>query len=232
MRGSWVFVAAALATAGAQAQRSAELRFGVRYWVGSGSRTAPRRFVVSPPSRSIPTSTLTYSDLGEHARALRAQALSARRWFAKGKPGRRQAQHRHLHRPGLLIDQRPAGHDPRPCPAGSGKLQVRTIDVGRDLWQIGNATVALFAGYQPWSEQSTATASPDSFGSAQPGPGHARDQQRADLEVIATRGGGARRARAHALHRSRSALVPYAEYRNEDSHLCASTPGDLGPVPT
>jgi hypothetical protein len=88
----------------------------------------------------------------------------------------------------------------------------------------------VFAGYGQWNEHVTSyglssTTGGGSLGESQPAVGN-------DLTWKAVRLGGAMRAeRGRTRYTAEVALVPYASYRNEDSHFLRQSPSDLGPVP-
>ena len=232
-RAGWL-VSAMLAAGAAFAQQPAEgpssgLEVGVRYWVGSGSTTRSHDASSFSPLALNPTSTLTYSDLDANTLELYARKRFGERWFAKGNLGVGRVN------TGTFTDQDffigmgvPAMT--QTVSAVSGKLQYATIDVGRDVWQIGNATVALFAGYQQWSEQLDGHGFSDSFGSLSLSPDTLAISNELTWKSLRL-GVEARAVRGRTRFTVEAALVPYAEYRNEDSHYLRQSPADLGPVP-
>jgi len=232
MRGAWVFVLAAIAP-GALAQdpppASAGFEMGVRYWVGSGSTTRSHDASSFTPLALNPTSTLTYSDLDANTLELYARKRFGERWFAKGNLGVGRVNTGTFTDQDFFIDMGVPVMT-QTVSAVSGKLQYATIDVGRDIWQIGNATVALFAGYQQWSEQLDGPGFSDSFGSLSLDPGTLAISNELTWKSLRL-GVEARAVRGRTRFTVEAALVPYAEYRNEDSHHLRQSPADLGPVP-
>jgi hypothetical protein len=233
MREAWFLVAAVLMAAGAQAQEPPEaangLEAGVRYWASTGSTKRSHDASSLSPLLLNPTSTLVYSDLDANTLELFARKGFAENWFVKGNVGVGNIN------TGTFTDQDFFISGGRPVmtqttSAADGKLHYVSIDVGRDVWRLGEATFSLFAGYQQWNERVDGHGLSDSFGTLGLGPGTLVITN--DLTWKSWRLGGEMRAtRGRTRFSFEAALVPYAKYRNEDSHYLRQSPSDLGPVP-
>jgi len=233
MRGAWFFVSLAIAGAGAHAQTPPEAtggwEAGVRYWLNTGSTQRSHDASAFSPILANPTSTLIYGGLDSHVVELHARKGFGEGWFVKGNLGIGTVN------TGTFTDQDfiilgGVRFMAETTSAVSGKLQYATIDAGRELWRTGNTTVALFAGYQHWNERLDGHGLQDSFGpSSLP----------ASVLVISNQltwkslrlGAEARSVRGRTRFTLEAALVPYAKYRNEDSHYLRQDPADLGPAP-
>lgn len=227
-----LFLSLQCAAAGALAQEPEQRRFevGVRYWISSGETRSSHDASGADPMLGNPTSTLTYDKLGAHTAELYARKGFGERWFVKGNAGIGTISH------GRLIDQDFATSQILVFETTSGlngKLYYGTIDFGREVAKSGNSTLGLFAGYQHWNERL------DAYGASNSGdpffvftnlPGNTVpvisneqmwDSARLGAELRSVRG----RTRFHA----ELALIPYARYRNEDSHWLRQN--TLGPAP-
>lgn len=233
MRGAWFLGAAILVVAGARAQEPPEaangLEVGLRYWVGTGSTKRSHDASSFSPLLLNPTSTLTYNNLDANTLELFARKGFGERWYVKGNLGLGTIN------TGTFTDQDffISGGVPvmtQTTSAADGKLGYASVDVGRDVWQLGEATVSLFAGYQQWNERVDGHGFSDSFGTLGLGPGTLVVTN--DLTWKSWRLGTEMRAvRGRMRFSFEAALVPYAKYRNEDSHYLRQSPNDLGPVP-
>jgi hypothetical protein len=206
------------------------LEIGVRYWISSGQTRSSHDASGADPILGNPTSTLTYDKLGAHTAELYVRKGLGERWFVKGNAGIGTITH------GRLIDQDFATSQILVFETTSGlngKLYYGTIDFGREVSKSGNSSFGLFAGYQHWNERL------DAYGASNSGdpffvftnlPGNTVpvisneqmwDSARLGAEMRSVRG----RTRFHA----ELALIPYAKYRNEDSHWLRQN--TLGPAP-
>ena len=232
MRGAWVCVAAMVAATGAQAQElpsSSGLEVGVRYWVGTGSTKRSHDASAFDPLLLNPTSTLVYSDLDANTLELYGRKRFGERWFAKGNLGVGTINTGTFTDQDFFIDMGVPVMT-QTVSATSGKLQYASIDVGLDVLRAGEATFSLFAGYQQWNERVDGHGFSDSFGSLGLGPDTLAITN--DLTWKSWRLGAEMRAvRGRTRFSFEAALVPYAKYRNEDSHYLRQNPNDLGPVP-
>jgi len=216
---------------GALAQEApSSLEIGVRYWLSTGKTnhghdaSSQDCFVGIPCGN--PTSTLTYDNLGAHTAELYARKALAEGWFVKGNAGIGTIPNGRLIDQDFVVDQILVFETTSGL---NGKLYYGTIDFGREQWKSGNSSVGWFAGYQHWNERL------DAYGASNSGapffiflnlPGdnvpvisneQTWDSARVGLEYRSVRG----RTRVQA----ELALIPYAKYRNEDSHWLRN---DLG----
>jgi hypothetical protein len=238
MRKAWFLVAAVLAAGGAQAQEPAEatagLEVGVRYWLSSGMTKRAHDASSFSPILANPTSVLEYDDMWASSVELHARKAFGEKWWVKGYLGLGRIN------TGTFTDQdfiilNGQKFFSETVSGMNGKLSYGTIDVGREVWRRGNTAFSLFAGYSQWNEHVTSyglssTTGGGSLGDSQPAVGN-------DLTWKAARLGGAMRAeRGRTRYTAEVVLVPYASYRNEDSHFLrsaavGSSSGALGPVP-
>jgi hypothetical protein len=233
MRKPWLLLAAVLVASGAQAQDPPEaasgLEVGVRYWVGTGSTKRSHDASSASPIALNPTSTLTYDNLDANVLELNARKSFGEGAFVKGNIGLGKIN------TGTFTDQDffISGGGPvrtQTVSAVDGKLHYATLDFGREVWRRGNSTFGVFAGYQLWSERVDGHGFSDSFG-----PRGLSDDVLAisnDLTWKSFRlGAEMRKQNGRTRFTAELALIPYATYRNEDSHYLRQSPSDLGPVP-
>jgi len=234
MRGAWFLVAAILAATGSvQAQdppqATAGFELGMRYWVSTGSTQRSHDASAFSPLLLNPTSTLVYSDLDANTLELYGRKRFGERWFAKGNLGVGTINTGTFTDQDFFIDMGVPVMT-QTVSATSGKLQYASIDVGLDVLRAGEATFSLFAGYQQWNERVDGHGFSDSFGSLGLGPDTLAITN--DLTWKSWRLGAEMRAvRGRTRFSFEAALVPYAKYRNEDSHYLRQNPNDLGQVP-
>lgn len=206
-----------------------DFELGLRFWVSTGETRRSHDASAFDASLLNPTSTLTYSNLDGNAAELFARKRFAERWFVKGNLGFGVVN------TGTFTDQdfflvggRPSMS--QTVSAADGRLSYATVDLGREVWQKGIATFSLFAGYSQWNERIDGHGFSDSFSSARLPPSVLVISN--DLTWKAFRLGGEMRAvRGRSRFVIEAAVVPYAKYRNEDSHFLRQDPDDLGPVP-
>lgn len=234
MRGAWFLAAAICVVAGAHAQNPPEtasgLEIGVRYWISTGSTTSSHDASGFDPILGNPTSTLTYDNLGANTLELYARKGFAGDWFIKGNAGIGAIPN------GRLVDQDFFAGQALflETESGlSGKLYYGTIDIGRELWKRGNSTFGLFVGYQRWNERL------DAYGFSNTNqalfvftqelgdniPLISNEQTWDSLRI----GAEMRSVRGRTRFQVELAFVPYARYRNEDSHWLRQD--TLGPAP-
>ena len=114
-----------------------------------------------------------------------------------------------------------------------GWLSYGTIDVGHQ-WVLkqGAVTLGVFAGYGRWTEQ---VRSLGRDGHRRPDrrhrPQRQGDRERSDAGARCASGFPEQFIFGRARLAVDLALIPYAKYRNEDSHLLRQSPSDLGPAP-
>jgi hypothetical protein len=233
VRAAWFLVAAILVVAGAQAQEpeaASSLEVGVRYWVSNGKTQSSHDASGVDPILGNPTSTLTYDNLGAHTAELYARKALAERWFVKGNAGIGTIPN------GRLIDQDFAVSQILIFETTSGlngKLYYGTIDIGREMPKRGTSSFGFFGGYQRWNERL------DAYGASNSGdaffvftnlPGNTvpviSNEQTWDSVRL---GAEMRGVRGRTRFQGEVALIPYAKYRNEDSHWLRQA--TLGPAP-
>jgi hypothetical protein len=234
MRKTWLLVAALCfaADAGAQpapeaqasaAQAEPEARagweLGVRYWLSTGSTKSSHDASGLDPTAGNPTSTLTYDKLAAHTAELYARKSFGERWFVKGNAGIGAIPN------GRLVDQDFFAGQALflETESGlSGKLYYGTIDIGRELWKKGNSTFGLFVGYQRWNERLDAYGFSNTdqalfFFTQELGdnvPVISNEQTWDSLRI----GAEMKSQRGRTRFQAELAFIPYARYRNEDSH--------------
>jgi hypothetical protein len=234
MRITWFFVVGLCfaAEVGAQAapQAQAGWELGVRYWLSTGNTKRSHDASGLEPLLGNPTSTLTYDDLGAHSVELNARKGFGERWFVKGNVGLGAIPN------GRLVDQDfVTGQELlfQTSSGLSGRLAYGTFDIGREVWKRGNASFGFFVGYHHWSERL------DAYGASNSGepfflflglPGD-------NVPVISNQqtwdslrfGAEMKNQRGRTRFQGELAFIPYAHYRNEDSHWLRQA--TLGPAP-
>jgi hypothetical protein len=235
MRGRLFAVTIGLLAAGAASAQDAwdlspSLEFGARWWVNTGSTSRSHDASAVDPTVGNPTSTLAYTNLDANAGELFARKRIGERWFVKGNVGLGQVN------TGKLTDQdfffSPTGVPlmTQTTTATDGKLNYASIDLGREMWKHGIATFSLFAGYQYWNERIDGHGFSDSFGPVGLPPSVLVISNNLTWQSLRL-GGDMRLVRGRQRVVVDVALVPYAKYRNEDSHFLRQDADDLGPVP-
>lgn len=214
----------------AQAPEAHRLELGVRYWMSTGQTRSSHDASGVDPILGNPTSTLSYDKLAAHTAELYARKALGERWFVKGNAGIGTITH------GRLVDQDFATSQALIFETTSGldgKLYYGTIDFGREVAKSGNSTFGLFAGYQYWNERLNAygaSNSGDPFFVFTALPGNTvpviSNEQMWDSARL---GAEMRSVRGRTRFQAEVALIPYARYRNEDSHWLRQD--TLGPAP-
>lgn len=233
MRRGWCFVVTLLASSAALAEDPApegmRLQAGVRYWVNTGSTQRSHDASSANPLLLNPTSTLIYDNLDANVLELYARKGFGENWFVKGNLGLGTVN------TGTFTDRDfflSGGRAvvTQTVSAVSGKLNYVTADIGREVARRGNSTFTVFAGYQQWIEKLDSHGFSDSFGTL--GLPDSVLAISNDLTWRSLRAGGEWRAvRGRTRFHVDVAAIPYAKYRNEDSHHLRQSPNDLGPVP-
>jgi hypothetical protein len=233
MRAAWFLIAALCVAPGARAQSAPDtpgLEVSVRYWLSTGNTKSSHDASGLQPLLGNPTSTLTYDNLGAHSVELNARKRFGERWFVKGNVGIGAIPN------GRLVDQDFATAQAlvfETTSGLSGKLAYGMFDIGREVWKRGNASFGFFVGYHYWNERL------DAYGASNSGeplfvfldlPGDnvplISNQQIWDSLRI---GAEMRSQRGRTRLQAELALIPYARYRNEDSHWLRQA--TLGPAP-
>jgi hypothetical protein len=222
-----------LVASGAQAQDppppSIGLEVGVRYWVSSGSTKRAHDASSFSPILFNPTSVLNYDDLAANSVELHARKTLGDKLWVKGNVGIGRIntgtftdQDFILLGGSLFYSETVSGLN--------GKLNYGTVDLGWDLWRFRDTVFGVFAGVQQWNERVTAYGYSSTTGGG--GRGDTIPAVANDLTWQSVRLGVAMRGeRGRTRFTAEAAFVPYASYRNEDSHFLRQSPADLGPVP-
>ena len=230
MRSAWYFIAVFIA-ASAQAQEPHQaadgLEIGARYWLSSGSTTRSHDASSADPSLLNPTSTLLYDQLDANIIELLARKRIGEKWFAKGSVGLGKINS------GTFTDEDffLIGGEPfhtMTLSATGGNLGYATIDIGRELVRTAQTVFGMYVGYQYWNEKVDGQGFSDAFGPAGLPPEVLAITNEITWQMLRL-GGEVRLTNGRTRFIVDAAWVPYATYRNEDSHyLRVAT---LGPVP-
>ena len=203
---------------------------GLRYWLSTGENKHAHNAQGLVPSLGNPTSVLLYENLDAHVLEVFGRQRFARDWFYKGTLG-----------VGVITT---GSFDDEDYNAGQvkfsdttssvsdGWLAYGTIDVGHQwLLKEGAVNLGVFAGFSRWTEQVEASGLTVTVG-----PPGSIDRS---VKVIENKltwqalriGFAGQWIFGRARLAADIALIPYARYRNEDSHLLRQSPNDLGPAP-
>lgn len=221
----WVLASCAAAQ---EAALRPQTELGVRYWLSSGETRHSHNAQGVDPTLGNPTSVLVYENLDANVLEFFGRLNFGGNWFLKGNLGLGVVNTGSFSDEDFEAGQVKDAHTTSSVPAGW--IAYGTIDLGRDEWALrrGRATLGAFVGYSRWTEYLDAYGLTDQLG----GAGIDRDVRVISNELTwnAVRVGLA----AGFAFTSRTrlsadlALVPYARFRNEDSHYLRD---DLGPVP-
>lgn len=203
---------------------------GLRYWLSTGENKHAHNAQGLVPSLGNPTSVLLYENLDAHVLEVFGRQRFARDWFYKGMLG-----------VGVITT---GSFDDEDYNAGQvkfsdttssvsdGWLAYGTIDVGHQ-WVLkeGAVNLGVFAGFSRWTEQVEASGLTTTVGTS-----GSIDRS---VKVIENKltwqalriGFAGQWIIGRARLAADLALIPYARYRNEDSHLLRQSPSDLGPAP-
>jgi hypothetical protein len=182
------------------------------------------------PTLGNPTSTLTYDKLDSQTVELYARKGFHENWFVKGNVGIGTIPN------GRLVDQDFFAGQAlflETVSGLSGKLYYGSVDIGRKIGRSGNSSFGLFVGYHHWNERLDAYGFSNTnqalfvftqeLGDNVPVISNEQtwDSLRIGAELTSTRG--------RTRFQVDLALIPYAKYRNEDSHWLRQD--TLGPAP-
>jgi hypothetical protein len=211
------------------------LEIGVRYWLSTGSTQRGHNASENDPTIidfGNPTSTLIYDGLDAHSVELYARKPLGEVWFVKGLVGLGRVT------TGTFTDQdfiSVFGTQLmflETITKTDGKLQYGMLDFGADVWKRGNDTIGVFVGYHQWTEEleghggSTTVDLFDFDTNLPPSVIVIRNK----LTWKAGRAGMVYRGlNGRTRVNAELAYVPYAKYRNEDSHLLREN--TFGPSP-
>ncbi len=230
-----VLIGTLLVAGGALAQEAAPAyprgELGVRYWLSTGENKHAHSAQGVEPSLGNPTSVLLYENLDANALELFGRGHFARNWFLKGLLGVGRINTGSFDDEDFSAGQ--VKFSDTTSSVSSGWLSYGTIDIGHQ-WALRQGTVNLgvFAGYSQWTEQVEASGATDHLGFI------GGDIDRS-VQVIANKltwralriGFAGQFVFGRARLSADLAVIPYAEYRNEDSHVLREAPNDLGPSP-
>ena len=204
---------------------------GVRYWLSTGETKHAHNAQGVVPSLGNPTSVLHYENLDAHSLELFGRGVFARNWFLKGLLG-----YGHINTGSFDDEDFNAGQvkfSDTTSSVTDGWLAYGTIDVGHQ-WVLkqGAINLGVFAGYSQWTEQVDASGATDHLGFI---GGDIDSSVRVISNKLTWKALRIGFAGQFVFGRARLstdlALIPYAQYRNEDSHLLRQSPSDLGPAP-
>lgn len=236
--GALVLGVALAPCAGAQeAAARPQTELGVRYWLSTGETRHSHNAQPADPTLGNPTSVLVYDNLDAHVVELFGRHNFGGNWFVKGNLGLGLVNTGWFDDEDFEAGQVKDSHTTSSVP--SGWLAYGTIDLGRDEWALrqGRATLGAFVGFSRWTEYLDAYGATDHLG------GIGGDIDRGvkvisnELSWNALRVGLAAGFAFSTRTRLSAdlALVPFATFRNEDSHYLRSTDPTsdfyLGPVP-
>jgi hypothetical protein len=209
---------------------------GVRWWVSTGETKLSHNAQSLDPAAGNPTSVLVYENLDANTFELFGRQNFRNNLFLKGTLGVGEINR------GAFDDEDFAAGQVKFSDTTSsvtqGRIGYGTIDLGYQ-WVLreGAVTLGVFGGFSQWTENYDAYGATDHLGFI--GGDISRDVNVISNKVRwrALRAGFAGQ---FVLGRARLSLdlaaVPYAEFRNEDSHHLraqpvGSNPFALGPVP-
>lgn len=208
---------------------------GIRYGLSTGETRHSHNAQGVDATLGNPTSVLVYENLDAGVVEFFGRLNFGANWFVKGSIGAGRVNAGAFDDEDFEAGQVLDSHTTSSVP--SGWIAHGTIDLGRDEWALrqGRATLGAFAGYSRWTEYLDAYGLTDRRG----GAGIDRDVRVISNELtwnalrVGLAAGFAFTSRTRLV--ADLALVPYATFRNQDSHYLRSTnPGSqfyLGPVP-
>ena len=204
---------------------------GLRYWLSTGETKHAHNAQGAVPSLGNPTSVLLYENLDANALELFGRTTFERDWFLKGFLGVGRINTGSFDDEDFSRGQ--VKFSDTTSSVSAGWLAYGALDVGHHwLLRQGTINLGVFAGYSQWTEEVEASGATDHLGFI------GGDIDRGTKVIINNLTWKALRigfAGQFTFGRTRlgvdAALIPYATYRNEDSHLLRQDPGDLGPAP-
>lgn len=224
--------AAALAVAwGALAQDAPRGEVGARYWLSTGETKHAHNAQGVAPSLGNPTSVLLYENLDANSLELFGRQTFARDWFFKGMLGVGRINTGSFDDEDFNAGQ--VKFSDTTSSVSNGWLSYGSLDVGhRWLLGQGGVTLGVFAGYGQWTELAEASGATDHLGFIGGDIDRGVKVITNKLTWRALRIGFAGQVRFGRTQLGVDlAFIPYATYRNEDSHHLRDDPGELGPVP-
>ena len=212
-----------------------QTELGVRYWLSTGETKHAHNAQGVAPSFGNPTSVLLYENLDANALELFGRETFAGDWFLKGFVGVGRIN------TGSFDDEDfRAGQEKFSdvtSSVSSGWLSYGVLDVGHQ-WVLkqGAVNLGVFAGYGQWTEEVDASGASDHLGFIGGDIDGSINIISNKLIWRALRIGFVGRVMLGSRVRLGVdlALIPYAQYRNEDSHHLRTDPNRvdfLGPVP-
>jgi len=203
---------------------------GLRYWLSTGENKHSHNAQGVVPSLGNPTSVLLYENLDAHVLEVFGRQRFARDWFYKGTLGVGRITTGSFDDEDFNAGQ--VKFSDTTSSISEGWLSYGTIDVGHQ-WVLkqGAVNLGVFAGYSRWTEQYEASGLTVTVGPLGDVDRSVRVIEN-DLTWQALRiGFSGQFVFGRARLAADVALIPYARYRNEDSHLLRQSPSDLGPAP-
>lgn len=203
---------------------------GVRYWLSTGETRHSHNAQGVAPSLGNPTSTLTYENLDAHTLEIFGRTTFAERWFLKGVVGVGRINTGNFDDEDFAAGQ--VKTDDTSSSISSGSIGYGALDVGHQ-WVLkqGAINLGVFAGYGQWTEEVEASGLSTTVGSS----GNVDRSVRVIKNKLTWNALRIGFAGQFVFGRARvvvdAALIPYARYREEDSHLLRQSPADLGPAP-
>jgi hypothetical protein len=231
--GSLLVAGGALAQDAPPAYQRGDL--GVRYWLSSGETRHAHNAQGVVPSLGNPTSVLRYENLDANALELFGRETFARDWFLKGFVGVGRINTGSFDDEDFRAGQQKFSDVT--SSVSSGWLSYGVLDVGHQ-WALkqGAVNLGVFAGYGQWTEEVDASGATDHLGFIGGDIDRSTNIISNKLTWKALRIGFVGQVRLGSRVRLGVdlALIPYAQYRNEDSHHLRTNPNRvdfLGPVP-
>lgn len=210
---------------------------GVRYWLSTGETRHSHNAQGADPTLGNPTSVLVYEKLDAGVAEFFGRLNFGTNWFVKGNLGVGLVNSGMFDDEDFYAGQVKFSDTTSSVP--SGWIAYGTIDLGRDEWVLrqGRTTVGAFFGYSRWTEYLDAYGATDHIGFIGGDIDRGVKIISNELTWNAVRVGLAASFAFGSRTRLSAdlALVPYATFRNQDSHYLRSTDPTsdfyLGPVP-
>ena len=221
-----VLVLAAALALPPYAQAQGEL--GARWWASSGETKLSHNAQILNPALGNPTSVLVYGNLDANTLELFGRFNLNERWFLKGVAGFGDINRGAFDDEDFNVGQ--VKFSDTSSSVTQGRISYGSIDFGRQ-WtlQEGGLRLGVFAGYGQWTESYDAYGATDFIGFVGGDIPHQVNVISNKVKWQALRVGANADFVAGRMRLSLDvAAVPYAKFRNEDSHHLRA---DLGPVP-
>ena len=227
-----VILGLALAPCAATQEAAPRLQteLGVRYWLSTGENRHSHNAQPADPTLGNPTSVLVYENLDANVLEFFGRLNFGANWFVKGNLGLGVINTGSFDDEDFDLGQVKFSDTNSSVP--SGWIAHATIDLGRDEWALrqGRVTLGAFIGFSRWTEHVDAYGATDYLGAIGGDIDRSVEVVSNKLSWNALRVGLAAAVALGSRTRIEAdlALVPFARFRNEDSHHLRD---DLGPVP-